>query len=264
MSDSPAYTSLPSSTSKAYLDRAYALQSPAEARTLYDEWARSYDADLSGIEYVFHRHAAGAVLQNLGPNVDVNRKLKVKVLDAGCGTGLVGRALREEIVRVEGMGKGGGKVGRTDTCPSQEIFQGKIDPSNIDFEITGIDISPGMLDVARKTGLYTTLEEVDLMKLPLKYTTGSYDVVVCVGTLTRGHVGPEVLGEFVRVTKTDGIIVATVLEEIWEIKGFERETERLAGTEQEVVKEVEVLGVERVGVVKGAEEGGRLVVLRKV
>lgn len=240
MSDSSAYQT--SKADKTYLDKAYALQSPSEAKTLYDEWAKTYDADLSDLEYVFHRHAADAVLKNLSHKTagDGKTKATVRVFDAGCGTGLVGVALNEVI-----------KSGNT--RDGHEM-------SGIEFEITGVDISSGMLDVARKTELYTTLEEVDLTE-PLGHSDGMYDVVVCVGTLTRGHVGPGVLSEFARVAKSGGLVVATVLEEIWEAKGVDKAIERLS--EEEAGKAVEVVSNERVGVVKGSEEGGRLVVLRK-
>lgn len=248
MSDSSAYAS--SSGSKVYLDRAYALQSPSEARTLYDEWAENYDRDLSGLDYVFHRHAARKIIESL---LDVERagnddhdegeaqrgKRVVRALDAGCGTGLVGVALDEDLKGIGSSGK------------------------HIQFEITGVDISTGMLEVARKTGLYEKLDEVDLTK-PLEYPSDGYDIVVCVGTLTRGHVGPGVLSEFVRVLKKGGFIVATVLDEIWVGKGFEKEVQKLAGKEEGSEKLVVVVSNEEVGVVKTSEEGGRLLVLRKV
>lgn len=221
MSDTDIY---PSASDKAYLDRAYALKSPDEARTLYDEWAKSYDTDLSGLDYAFPRRAAEAVLANLPAKADG----PLKVLDAGCGTGLVGVAL---IQAAQGRAK---------------------------FRIDGVDISPGMLETAQKTGLYADLSEVDLTK-PLSSASSSYDIVVCVGTLTRGHVGCAVLAEFVRVTKGDGLVVATVLDQIWKSAGFEAEVERLSRENQ-----VEVLSVGTVGVVEGKQEGGKLVVMRRL
>ena len=56
----------------------------------------------------------------------------------------------------------------------------------------------------------------------------SYDVVVCVGTLTHGHVGPAAFGEFVRLARPGGTIVATVLDDIWDSGGYRAEVDRLA------------------------------------
>lgn len=147
------------------------------------------------------------------------------MLDAGCGTGLVGLA----IMKAESLRE---RVEKVD----------------------GVDISPGMLEVARKTGVYEGLEVQDLNE-PLGAGEGVYDVVVCVGTLTKGHVGAGCLGEFVRVVKRGGLVVATVLSEIWVSGGFEEVVEGLS---------VEVLGREEFGVRKGEKGGARMLVLRKL
>ena len=72
-----------------HLERAYSLSGPADARALYDEWAPTYDADLTGEAqgYVAPAVTADAVVAAAGPGGEI--------LDAGCGTGLVGVALRE-------------------------------------------------------------------------------------------------------------------------------------------------------------------------
>ena len=207
-----------------YLKRAYALQDAKSARTLYDEWATKYDSDLSSLEYTFPQQASTALLAQF-PDADL---ANIKILDAGCGTGLVGISLKQA---------GAHRA-----------------------NIMGCDISTGMLEVARKSGAYGSLDETDLSK-PLRYVDGQFDGVVCVGTLTQGHVGPDpVLGEFARVVKKgSGVVVATVLEAIWESGGFRSRIEELvkAGL-------VEVVSDTVVGITKGESEGGRLVVLRKL
>jgi predicted TPR repeat methyltransferase len=169
-----------------YLARAYGLQGPDDARALYDEWAKDYDRDLADAsqEYVAPGLAADTVVREAGPDVTV--------LDAGCGTGLVGAELARRGVRV----------------------------------IDGVDVSPGMLEQARATGAYRSLEPVDLTRA-LPMDADAYDVVVCVGTLTHGHVGPAALAEFVRVTRPEGWVVATVLDDVWESGGFRAEVDRL-------------------------------------
>ena len=169
-----------------YLDRAYALEGTTEARELYDEWAERFDADVTDESqgYVAHRLAAETVARVAG--------VEGEILDAGCGTGLVGVELAALGAR----------------------------------SIDGVDLSPGMLAKARETGVYRHLEPADLTH-PLPTPADAYDVLVCVGTLTHGHVGPGALGEFTRLTRPGGMIVATVLDDLWESAGFRAEAERL-------------------------------------
>jgi hypothetical protein len=56
---------------------------------------------------------------------------------------------------------------------------------------------------------------------------GSYDGVVSSGTFTHGHVGPNSIGELVRVTKPGGLITISVNENHWISLNFESEIEKL-------------------------------------
>ncbi|MFP5071863.1 class I SAM-dependent DNA methyltransferase [Pseudonocardia nantongensis] len=169
-----------------HLERAYTLSGPADARDLYDEWAATYDADLTGEAqgYVAPSVTAVAVVAAAGTGGEI--------LDAGCGTGLVGVELHRRGV-------------------------GTID---------GVDVSPGMLEQARATGAYRDLREADLTAA-LDLPDDRYDVVVCVGTLTHAHVGPSAVAEFVRVVRPGGYLVATVLDDAWEAGGYRAEVDRL-------------------------------------
>src|SRR5262245_59610042 len=113
-------------TNIEWLNRAYSAKGLTDLRSLYDEWAASYDTDLvqPDQDYVAPALAAATVAKY----VDPTRLGSLKILDAGCGTGLVGAALA----------KLGAKV------------------------VHGIDLSPGMLQVASKTNAYTELDTVDL------------------------------------------------------------------------------------------------------
>ena len=177
---------MPNSGGNPYVQRSYGLGGADEARTLYDEWAASYDADLADESqgYVAPALAADTVARVAG--------VDGAILDAGCGTGLVGAELAQRGATV----------------------------------IDGVDVSPGMLERARSTGAYRSLEPADLTR-PLTAPDDAYDVVVCVGTLTHGHVGPEAIDEFVRVTRPGGSVVATVLDDVWESGGYRAEVDSL-------------------------------------
>ncbi|MBW0105120.1 class I SAM-dependent methyltransferase [Pseudonocardia sp. KRD291] len=199
-----------------FLDRAYALTGTEEARELYDEWAATFDADITGETqgYVAPGNAADTVVRVAGTGATI--------LDAGCGTGLAGVELARR--------------GAT--------------------TIDGVDLSPGMLERARATGAYRDLGTADLTR-PLAAADGAYDVVVCVGTLTHGHVGSSVLAEFVRVVRSGGYVVATVLDDIWETDGFRAEVDRLAAGEL-----VEMVSAELEPYRSGQSVDCRMLVLR--
>jgi predicted TPR repeat methyltransferase len=139
----------------------------------YDEWAQGYDDDLASWSYqaptvvaetVVTRHpAAGAVL------------------DVGCGTGLVGRALRARG------------------------FAG---------QVLGLDISHASLEIARQCGAYDSLGHADLQQR-LAFEDGSVDAVVCVGVMTYLPDVEAVWREFARVARPGGLVVATQREDLW-------------------------------------------------
>ena len=165
----------------ANLARSLNSSSVAETLATYESWAESYNEDIGKEEYTAPEIASDYVAKHLGPQ----KITSAAILDAGCGTGLVGQHLA--------------KRGAT--------------------QLDGIDLSPGMLQVARRTGIYRSLSVADLSQR-LEIPGQSYDVVVCVGTLTQGHVGPDAFDEFVRVVKPTGLIVATVRESVWQKNGY--------------------------------------------
>jgi ubiquinone/menaquinone biosynthesis C-methylase UbiE len=171
------------------LERSLKSTSLAETLSTYDEWAKNYNQDVEKEEYVAPRVAA----ENLVKHLDSQNISEAKILDAGCGTGLVGEALLNLGAK----------------------------------QIDGIDLSPGMLEVAERTGVYKSLSVANLAE-QLEIAPESYDAVICVGTMTEGHVGPEAFDEFVRVTKSGGIIVSTIRESVWKPKGYEKKVDGLA------------------------------------
>jgi ubiquinone/menaquinone biosynthesis C-methylase UbiE len=196
-----------STDQKTLLDRVYAASTTTESRDLYDEWAKSYDSDMTQYDFTAPRLVAEAVARGLKLNhISPDKPLQgLKIADAGCGTGLVGVELS--------------KLGAKD--------------------IVGLDISEGMLAVAKNTAVYDDLRTTDLTKR-LEFDDGKFDALTCCGTFTHGHLGSEPLEEFVRVVKDGGVVVATVLESFWVEKGFEAEIERLAKAEKVEVVEKDV------------------------
>lgn len=157
------------------LDRVYTAENLDELREAYKDWAGDYDRDTVGrFGYVAHKNAADVLCAALpdGP---------ARILDAGCGTGLVA----EELVQ-----------------------KGHADLDALDF-------SAEMLAEAEKKGLYKRLMQADMSK-PLPIDTNAYDAVICVGTFTYGHVDPAGLDELIRITRPGGLICFTVREGAYE------------------------------------------------
>jgi predicted TPR repeat methyltransferase len=216
--------------SRPFLTRAYGLTSVEGARALYDEWAASYDNDLAdpSHDWVAPAIAAGALLDLLDGSKKSGNEMEI--LDAGCGTGLVGTALAKQ----------------TEAKPSQ-----------LKLHIDGIDLSTGMLEMAKKTGAYRSLSTADMSKaLDIKK---NYDACICIGVLTQGHVGPAVLREFVSVLKSGGYVVATVREDIWASAGYQAAIEEL-----EREGKVKVLSTESLDSLRGAKITMKLPVLQKL
>ncbi|KAL4982007.1 S-adenosyl-L-methionine-dependent methyltransferase [Aspergillus falconensis] len=210
-------------TENAHLASARGAVNKEACMALYDHWASSYNKDLADASqnYVAPILTAQTAVQMIN-----NAKAPVNVLDAGCGTGLVGQAL-------------------------SNLKDGAI-------TVDGADLSLPMLKVAEETGVYRTLTQVDLTQ-PIDKSDGSYDVVTCCGTFTRGHVGPDpALREFVRLVKPGGFVVATVLHEIWLEWGFGTETEKLEKEGLASVVSTEVMDYRR-----GAGDKATFLVLKK-
>mmetsp|Transcript_7210 Transcript_7210/g.11925 ORF Transcript_7210/g.11925 Transcript_7210/m.11925 type:complete len:184 (+) Transcript_7210:66-617(+) len=70
-----------------FLDKAYTARDPAATRTLYDDWAASYEAEVGENGYATPGRCAAA-LKSLTDD------MTVPILDFGCGTGLSGLALK--------------------------------------------------------------------------------------------------------------------------------------------------------------------------
>ena len=121
--------------------------------------------------------------------------LDARVLDAGAGTGLVGQALAAHGYA----------------------------------ELVAADLSLGMLDQARKKGIYKEFHQAVLGEV-LAFDGAAFDAVISVGVLTQGHAPPSSLNELVRITRAGGHIVFSLRTDVYADGGFK---ERQAALETE-------------------------------
>ncbi len=174
----------------------YKIKKPEELLQYYQDWTdnNKYNKDMVDWNYTAPQETV-SVLRKYALNKNS------KILDAGCGTGLVGIELK------------------------------KYGYSNIE----GVDFSQSMLDLVPQN-IYKKIEKIDLNK-PLKLKNNIYDVVMCVGTFTYGHVKPHALDEIIRLTKNKGLICFTINEGIYEEYGFDKKIKELTNNKLWNVKE---------------------------
>ena len=174
----------------------YKLKTSEELLKYYQDWAdnNKYNKDMVDWNYTAPQETV-LILKKYAFNKNC------KILDAGCGTGLVGIELK------------------------------KYGYSNIE----GVDFSQSMLDLVPQ-GIYKKIEKIDLNK-PLKFKDNIYDVLMCVGTFTYGHVKSKTLDELIRITKNKGLICFTINEGIYEEYTFDKKIKELSDTKTWKVKE---------------------------
>ncbi len=151
----------------------------------YDNWASDYNETLADWRYEAPKQVASMLRAKLSP--------KSMILDAGCGTGLSGKALLT--------------AGFT--------------------TIDGIDVSHRSLEIAAMTGAYRTLQKMDLQRLPLLIPDGHYDGLACVGVLTYLTDSDGTLREFNRVVRSGGIVVVTQRSDLFVERKFQSVLEGL-------------------------------------
>ena len=169
---------------------------PQKIQEYYDKWAVAYNHDVSNEEYAGPKYIVNFLAEVKSDNglktIDASDR-NIEVLDAGCGTGLVGIVLKK---------KGYQKV-------------------------DGFDLSEGMVEKAQGTGAYNVLESgIDLTKKNEVYEDNQYDATVCCGVFTLGHVPPTALSELIRITKPGGWVVVSTRKSYYDSTNFQEVCDR--------------------------------------
>ncbi len=141
---------------------------------IYDRWAADYDPDLRRRNYSAPASLLDCLLRMPRSNGGIDTTdIYIEILDAGCGTGLMGKLLHDAGYR----------------------------------EIDGCDLSAKMIEKAQRTGVYQQLfPKIDLTRRNEAIPGNRYALTVCCGVFA-GPMPPEGLHELLRVTRTGGIIL---------------------------------------------------------
>ena len=158
--------------------QVYGAKSDEELTRKYDTWAANYDRDVESVGYRSPALAAGL----FGRYVPADAG---EILDAGCGTGLLGDLLVP-------LGYRG---------------------------LVGIDLSPEMLARAEARGTYSELHAMNL-GAHLDFADDRFAAATALGVLTPGHAPPSALDEMLRVTRPGGHLIFSVSRPAFENAGF--------------------------------------------
>ena len=154
---------------------------------LYNDWSANYDEDLMNeFGYISPRIAAETLAKETSGRRDLS------IIDYGCGTGLVGAALKSE--------------GFSD--------------------IDGLDISSGMLEQAKSKAVYKQLFNGDLTTKTV-LDSDSYDAGFCIGSMGAGHVGAEHVLEMLRPIKPGGFMIIIINGMHYTPEGFDHKFKQL-------------------------------------
>lgn len=137
---------------------------------LFDDFAERFDEVLGQLEY----RVPDLVAERLQALAGVLPPAPLRVLDAGCGTGLCAATLRPLAAR-----------------------------------LVGVDLSRGMLERAGALSLYDALEHAELVAW-LGGTDERFDLVVCADTLCYFGDLDQVLGALARTLAPGGLVLFTV------------------------------------------------------
>lgn len=156
-----------------------------DIRSFYDGWADHYDGDLARWRYAAPDVAATKLLAAVAADA--------AVLDAGCGTGLVGRALRRAGLR---------------------------------GALHGIDVSEASLELAAAAEVYDSLATADLHQR-LDADDDTFGGLVCVGVMTYVPDVERCWREFARIVAPGGVMVVTQRHDLWAERSCPEVIERL-------------------------------------
>lgn len=156
--------------------KAYAARTQDDLVDLYADWSETYDQDHEAIGYFGHVLTAQVFARH------VRNPRRVRVLDAGAGTGAGGAELAKRGFR----------------------------------DVTALDLSADMLEKAREKCVFSRLVQADLGGPLDTFASDEFDAVILVGVFSYGQAPAHALEEIVRATRPGGVIAFTMRVDFFE------------------------------------------------
>jgi predicted TPR repeat methyltransferase len=165
---------------------------PQNVKQFYADWALQYNQDVDSAEYSGPVIAAKLLNQHLSDK-------KARILDAGCGTGLVGVELQ------------------------------RLDYIHLD----GFDLSLEMAELATASGAYRQVTgNIDMMRAVEDFPQREYDALLSIGVFTLGHVPPQALEVLVKLVRRDGLLVISTRSHYFEQTDYQKCVDALLSSGQ--------------------------------
>lgn len=164
---------------KRFLHDTYGERTDDETRQHYDDWAKTYDWELTDNGYATPTRSREAFVELVDDH-------DAQILDVGCGTGLFGRQLTDAGYRViDGCDYSTGMLAEAETTGLyRSLFE-----VNLNAPPMTVDGSP--------------------------VESGRYDAAAVVGVFSFGHVEADAMDEIVRVVRPGGVVVIGLNEKFW-------------------------------------------------
>lgn len=154
---------------------------PQNVKQFYEDWARNYNLDTTSSDYTGPAISAKLLSQYLPAKDSM-------LLDAGCGTGLVG-------IELKALGYD---------------------------RVDGFDLSDSMAEQAIATGAYQqVLGGIDMMRAAENYADANYAAILSVGVFTLGHVPPEALIVLLQLASPGGLLLISTRTHYYDQTNFQ-------------------------------------------
>jgi predicted TPR repeat methyltransferase len=186
-------------SNNAAIDAALHLDGdPLKVKEFYAQWAKNYDNDVGDARYSGPAIATKLLSQHVADKA-------ARLLDAGCGTGQVGREMQALGYNV----------------------------------IDGFDLSPEMAEQATATGAYRrVVGDIDMMRARDDFPGSDYDALLSIGVFTLGHVPPAALAVLVQLLRAGGVLLVSTRSHYYEQTDFQQQVDALLDSGQLALEQV--------------------------
>ena len=169
--------------------------SPESIKRFYAVWAENYEKDTLDWHYAAPANALYLLERCHSPHLTFNNSdRQIEIMDAGCGTGLLGELL---------------------SAAGYQHFD-------------GFDLSSDMVAIAEQRSIYRSLAgNVDLNQPVRDNWRQAYDCTICIGVFTPGHVAPEALSRLIDMTRPGGAIIVSTRVAYYQSENFQATSDAL-------------------------------------